>query len=268
MKKFLLALVLVLALCVPSFATSPSGGTTNNYYDQSTTNQGGQGGAGGSAIIQKGAVENNIDNKNTNTNLNTNVNTNRVDVDIKNSNKQDQSQKQGQSQSNTNMTTNTNNNGQTISPSQSINIETPRALLGATSGTAGTELNYFSGGQRDVTGKFPKFITKKVNALSSNDVIYRVFSVTANVKFKNLYQIVINDITAALKDRWPTDRLRYQIVESDAMKSWNTGGNISGAGSALTGPTSGTAGSVGIIPAWGGSKVQNLYTVVIVIVRY
>jgi hypothetical protein len=262
MKKILLALLLVVALCGTSFATPDVTGNSNVITNTATATSsggaGGAGGAGGSAVI-------NDNSRTTFTNLNTNLNTN-TNTNL-NTNVQGQNQNQGQLQGQIQGQKQGQNNDQVIAPSQSINIETPRSLLAAPN-TNGVELNYFSGGKRDVTSVFPKFVTKDVLPISSKDVIYRVFSVTANVKFKNLYNKAIDDMTKAIADKWPKERIRYSIVEFDAMKSWNTGGNMGGAGSALTGPTSGVSGAAGIIPSFGGSKVDPLYTITIIIVKY
>lgn len=135
MRKYLVhlifSLILVFSLTGMAYADSSHDSTGSatatanaNATGGNATAYGGQGGSGGSAYatIQRGAIENyntnfvsnsnKIDNKNTNTNMNWNSQSQKQ--------QQKQSQKQSQGQ----------NNDQNISPSQSVNVITPRDFLG------------------------------------------------------------------------------------------------------------------------------------------
>jgi hypothetical protein len=247
MKKVFLALLLVMALAGTAFATPTTTGNSDVITNTNTATA--TGGAGGSATIQRGAIENS----------NSNLNIVGVDTDIKNSQSQKQGQAQGQIQGQK------QNNDQTIAPSQTMTIM-PN-LPSAPGQGQGTWLSYIHGGQRDVTAGFPQFVTK-IKALSADDVVSQVLYISANNKFKNIYDVAISGTNKVLGMKWPLERIRRQVVEVDAQKSWNTSGNIAGSGSAFTGPTSGAGALTSIIPAVGGAKVQELYTVVFVLVKY
>lgn len=282
-------------------ATGGAGGsvgpiTNTNVAIGGAGGAGGTGGAGGSATIQKGAVQNDntvnvgngignfspsskVDNKIDNTNVNvvdptiknknTNVgiNTNRIDNQNtqsqsnsntfnptnNNSNSQDQSQVQTQGQ----------NNNQRIDPKQTVTFVSPKPLLQAPMGNPG-ELEFGHGAMSDVTSKMPKFALG-ITALSKDDRISDVLSITANEKFKNLYKVVLEHGKRVLEGHRDItiNHIRYQIVEAESQKSWTTGGSLNGSGAGYSGATA-LGGSAGLFPQVGRTKADFLYTIIFV----
>jgi hypothetical protein len=265
MKKIFLVLAMVFILAgvaipceVPAqtatataTATGGSVGAITNINNPAAIGNGGAGGAGGaggSAVIQSGAVKNDIKNTNTNLNVNTNV------FDPKNTNIQGQFQGQKQSV----------NNGQNISPVQETNISTPQNLLGTPSQYV-PQLNFGNGRMKDATGELPRFAIYGITALATEPIM-EVLSCNANIKFKNLYKTVLEDAkTVAGNGSKTLNNVRYQIIRSEAQKSWSTGGNIGGGGSALASSGLGGVSAAGsIIPQFGGTKADDLFTVIFV----
>lgn len=201
------------------------------------------------ATIEKGAVD--IDNKNVNVNKNTNI------QGQKQGQSQKQSQGQGQFQG--------QNNEQSIAPIQEVTFKSPTQLLPPPSQSV-PELNFGNGKMFDATDKLPNFAIFGIKALKA-EAIKEVLSVNANIKFKKLYQAVLEDAAKVVnsKDCGATCDVRYQIIRAEAQKSWNTGGNVGGAGSGLaTSGLGGGSGAASIIPNWGGTKADDLFTVIFV----
>lgn len=253
MKKYLLALFMVLAVAMSAFALgdieikpviSPIISPTFNP-DVNTNIGNGIGNFSPKATIERGAID--IDNKNINVNKNTNIGINR------------QGQFQGQIQG--------QNNDQTIAPVQSINIEAPkRVAVGTAPQDAGqSELSFIAPNERDVTTILPSFGCGTIKKLTVKDCIVGVVWQSDDVKFKNLYKEVLKGVRSdeVMKSIVP---IRYQIWEAASSKSWTTGGNLSGNGIGQTG-TALIGGSAGIFPQMGRSKSSNLYTIIFVQVQ-
>ena len=216
------------------------------------------------ATIEKGAVD--IDNTNKNTNVNVNKPVNIVDTDIKNTNKQ------GQSQSNTNtfnpVNTNTQgqnvNNEQNIAPVQEVNIKSPTQLLNAPSQMV-PELNFGTGRMKDVTFTMPNFAIYGIKKYAG-EMIVDVLNVNANVKFKNYYKAILSgakDLSGA--KGFNSNEVKIQVICAEAQKTWTTGGNLGGAGSIVSATgLGGGSGAGSIIPNWGGTKADDLFTIIFV----
>ena len=197
---------------------------------------------GGSATIQKGAVQN--------SNSNLNVNTNVFDPTSINI----QGQIQGQSQ----------NNKQTIAPVQETIITTPQELLALPSQYV-PSLNFGSGRMKDVTATMPNFAIYGI-AKYAGEPILDVLNVNANVKFKNYFKAILNDAKdIASAKNFKASEVRIIVVCAEAQKTWTTGGNIGGGGSALASGGLGGISAVGsIIPQFGGTKSDDLFTILFV----
>jgi len=205
-------------------------------------------------VIEKGAVKND------------NVNIQGQKQDQKQ--KQQQGQVQGQQQK--------MNNDQVIAPIQDTNIliEAPKQnLLGLPSQSV-PEMNFGNGKMLDATAKLPNFAIYGIKPLK-DEAIMEVISVTANIKFKNLYKKVLDDAKSICANGGNTVKLprpaqsginiRYQIIRAEAQKSWSTGGNLGGGGSGLAANGLGAGSGAGsLIPSWGGTKADDLFTVVFV----
>jgi hypothetical protein len=191
-----------------------------------------------------------------NTNTNTFNPTNTNTQGQKQGQKQQQNQGQGQGQS--------QNNAQTIAPTQSVVIETPQALLSSPSQSV-PELNFGNGRMIDATKGLPNFALWGIKPLST-EPITEVLNVNANVKFKNLYKEVLADAkTIATAKGFNYTYVRYQIIRAEGQKSWSTGGNLGGAGSILsTGGVGGGSVAGSIIPQFGGTKADDLFTIIFV----
>lgn len=281
MKKMWLILVLILALTGVVFAAndadvgnfSPGAiantGNNNTIYGAGggpVTNEGGTGigvgigvgiggtggtgGTGGSVTINKGAVKN----TNTNTNLNSNLNTN----------VQDQKQKQQQGQQQGQIGINVQDQFGYVAPVQEVTFISPQQLLGLPSQSI-PELNFGNGRMIDATSTLPNFAIYGIKKLGS-EMIVAVLSVNANVKFKNLYKAVLEDAKDVANGGKKTlADVRYQVVRAEAQKSWTTGGNLGGGGSGIS--SSGLGGGSGagsLIPQWGGTKADDLFTIIFV----
>jgi len=198
-------------------------------------------------VIEKGAVKND------------NVNIQGQKQDQKQ--KQQQGQAQGQQQK--------MNNDQTIAPVQTtdIVIEAPKQnLLGLPSQSV-PEMNFGNGKMLDATSKLPNFAIYGIKPLK-DEAIMEVISIAANIKFKNLYKKVLDDaksICALPRTVQSGANIRYQIIRAEAQKSWSTGGNIGGGGSGLASNGLGAGSGAGsLIPSWGGTKADDLFTVIFV----
>jgi hypothetical protein len=177
-----------------------------------------------------------------------------------NSNKQSQRQSQEQSQKQSQKQGQAQNNNQSIAPVQETNISTPQSLLGAPS-VITPPLYFGNGRMEDDTKSLPAFALYGIVPLASGESIMEVISVSANVKFKNLYQTVLNDGKAA---SGKGGAIRYQIIRAQGQKTWTLGANVGGAGSALPSVNSGASGMGGIGPQWGGTKADDLFTIIFV----
>jgi len=159
------------------------------------------------------------------------------------------------------------NNDQVIAPTQTtdIKIEAPKQnLLGLPSQSV-PELNFGNGRMKDATSDLPNFAIYGIKPLKS-EAISAVLSVNANVKFKRLYQAILDDAAAVANGGKKTlADVRYQIIQAEAQKSWSTGGNIGGGGSGLTtNGLGGGSGSGSLVPSFGGTKADDLFTVIFV----
>lgn len=187
-------------------------------------------------------------NQNQNTNLNTDVNTN--------------------TNVNTFIPVNTNIQGQAnfqnISPEQTVTFKSPTQLLAPPSQGL-SELNFGNGKMTDAKSTLPKFAIYGIKYLEG-EAVREVLSVNANVKFKNLYASILDDAkNIAAAKGFKSSEVRLQVIRAEAQKTWASGGNLGGAGSgvALSGLAGGSmAGS--IIPQWGGTKADDLFTIIFV----
>lgn len=250
MKKMLLALILVLAMAFPAFA-------------QVNIGTGNQSGLVNTKDIDIGNLNNN---QNTNTNANTNVN-NLTDTQAQSQNQsQSQSQRMRQNQDQTAIS-----ESEAKAKSSSFNagntqtIESPQALMGAPNVFL-PPLYFGNGRMEDVTSVLPPFAIYGIRPLASGEMISGVIVSDANVKFKNLYQSVLDDGKKANdKVSGKTANVRIQIIRAQGQKTWTMGANLAGAGSGLS-PTGlgGGAGAGGIGPQWGGTKADDLFTIIYV----
>jgi hypothetical protein len=145
-----------------------------------------------------------------------------------------------------------------------VTIENPQALLNLPSQSI-PELNFGNGKMTDATDKLPNFAIFGIKKLGAESIM-EVISVNANVKFKKLYQAIIDDAKEVANGGKKTlTNVRYQIIRAEAQKSWNTGGNLGGGGSALSATGgSGGSGAGSLIPSWGGTKADDLFTIIFV----
>jgi hypothetical protein len=127
------------------------------------------------------------------------------------------------------------------------------------------ELNFGNGRMKDATKELPNFAIFGIKALGS-EAIMEVLNVNANVKFKNLYQSIIDDAKSVASAKgFRSEATRYQVIRAEAQKTWTTGGNLGGAGSGLSSTGLGGASGAGsIIPQWGGTKADDLFTIIYV----
>jgi len=206
------------------------------------------------ATIEKGAVVNN----------NAPVNNNSVKTDIKNTVDTDinigggllsktlspeatANQKQQQ------------NNEQVIAPSQSIVIEAPKQALVQIPMAGTPELN-FGAGKMD--WNFATLLPKiGVDVLKSTDVVKVVLDTTANIKAKNLLPTLLKMKKAQMPLCY---NVRLIIIKAEAQKSWNTGGVMSGGSSGLSATGVGSAVGGSLVPSFGGTKADDLYTAILV----
>lgn len=237
MKKILLVLAMVFILCVPAFATGLLDPNTNINTNTNTN------------------VNTNANtNVNANTNLNTNLNTQGQMQGQGQLQGQVQGQKQGQKQ---NM-----NNKQTIAPVQEVN--TPPTLLAPPSQSV--PFLYFGSGRiKDVTGSIPNFAIYGIKKYNG-EAILDVLSVNANVKFKNYFRAILDDARSLAGSKgFKSSEIRIMVFCAEAQKTWTTGGNLGAAGSGLGAAGQGGGSAAGsIIPQWGGTKADDLFTIIYV----
>jgi hypothetical protein len=295
MKKLALVLFMILALTGMAFADSDSHDVTNTQSQgigsgntqngagasmsilspSATGGAGGAGGAGGSVTntqiggtfsptfnVNKDAIKNTNDN--TNLNVNTNVFDPKNTFNPTNTNIQGQKQSQKQQQQQGQFQGQSQNNKQTIAPVQQVLFESPTPLLNTPSQSV-PELNFGNGRMIDATKGLPNFAIFGIKPLGA-EPIREVLSVNANVKFKKLYQAVLDDAKDVANGGKKTlTDVRYQIIRAEGQKSWTTGGNLGGAGSALSASgLSGASGAGSIVPQWGGTKADDLFTIIFV----
>ena len=229
MRKYVFALILVLVMAVPAFAQIVNTAT------------------GLAATIKD-------NNQNQNTNLFTPVN---VFTPV-NANSNIQGQQQGQIQGQE------MNNKQNIAPVQEVNIKSPAPLLNTPSQSV-PELNFGTGRMKDVTYTIPNFAIYGIKKYAG-EFILDVMNVNANVKFKNYYKAVLSDAKdLASAKGFKSAEVRIQVICAEAQKTWTSGGNLGGAGSALSSSgLSGASGGASIIPQFGGTKADDLFTIIFV----
>ena len=244
MKKYLVALILVLAMAGSAFALGDINTNTNTFIPTNVNTP----------------VNTNV---NTNTNLNTFVPTN-LNSNIQG---QQQGQIQGQGQAqfsdvdvrNSNRQRQNQNNNQNIAPVQEVN--TPQNLLSPPSQSV--PFLYFGNGRiKDVTATMPNFAIYGI-ARYAGEPILDVVKTDANVKFKNYFKAVIDDARDLSGEKgFNSSQYRIMVFCAEAQKTWTTGGNLGGAGSGLSSTgLGGGSGAGSIIPQWGGTKADDLYTI-------
>jgi len=145
-----------------------------------------------------------------------------------------------------------------------VSFKSPTQLM-STPFHAVPELNFGAGKMKDVTRDLPNFAIYGIKPLGA-EPIREVVNVNANVKFKNLYQAILDDAKDIAGNGSKTFKdLRYQVVRAEAQKSWTLGGNVVGGTSLLSATgQSGAAGSGGLGPQWGGTKADDLFTIIFV----
>lgn len=239
------------------------------------------------ATIERGAVD--VDNtnvginKNKNVNINkptfnnqdTNVNINKNVIEegaVKNYNTNKQGQKQGQSQGQGQEQGQgqgqAQNNDQVVAPEQTVIIKSPVQLPNIPSSSV-PELNFGNGRMYDTTKTLPKFAIFGIKPLGGDDMIMEVLNVNANVKLKNLYKAILSDAKdVANSGKKTLIDVRYQVIRVEAQKSWHTGGSLGGGGSGVsTTGLSGGAGAGSLVPSFGGTKADDLFTIIFVQVQ-
>ncbi len=282
MRKYGLVLALICALCFvgqSAFANNDNtligsgtqvngnnnqvGGTSNSGSITANGGAGGQGGIGiGTGIGLGGSVGNITVKPEINTNIGNGFGnfspSAKVDLEFRPTNNNFNSQKnvdiQGQ------IGINKQNNEQVIAPNQEVTINTPRALLPIVPGSV-PELNFGNGKMTDETKKLPAFAIGGITPLAGETIV-DVLDVNANVKFKNLYKEILSAGKKIAQSN-PAGTVKYQVIRAEAQKTWNTGGNIGGAGSGLM-TSGGAGGSVNLIPSFGGTKADDLFTIIFV----
>jgi len=238
-RSFVLSILLILILAVPGFAQITNVAT------------------GLAATIKD-------NNQNQNTNLNTDVNTNVNTFVPVNTNIQGQQQGQLQGQFQGQGQLQGQANFQNISPSQNVSFKSPTQLLPMPSQII-PEINFGSGKMVDATASLPNFAIYGIKKLGAES-IREVLNVNANVKFKNLYEAVLSDAKDIANGGKKTlSDVRYQIVRAEAQKTWTVGANL-GAGTSILSSTgaSGGSGAGSLGPAWGGTKADDLFTIIFV----
>ena len=203
-------------------------------------------------------------NQNQNTNLNTDVNTNVNTFVPVNTNIQGQQQGQLQGQMQGQGQLQGQANFQNISPEQTVVFKSPTQLLPMPSQII-PEINFGSGKMVDATASLPNFAIYGIKKLGAES-IREVLNVNANVKFKNLYEAILSDAKDIANGGKKTlSDVRYQIVRAEAQKTWTVGANL-GAGTSILSSTgaSGGSGAGSLGPAWGGTKADDLFTIIFV----
>lgn len=241
MRKYLLALILVLFMTSMAFADSGDnnqGAIQNNPNNSGIQNTGNsntfnQGGTVGNVTATGGSVGNVTGNSGT-------ISATGIAGDV--------NQNPNQSMSN--------------NAKQTVLFKTPTQLLNLPSQGV-PELNFGNGRMIDATKTLPNFAIYGIKALGA-EAIREVLSVNANVKFKKLYQAILDDAKSVANGGKKTlADVRYQVIRAEGQKSWTTGGNLGGGGSALSSSgLSGASGAGSIIPQWGGTKSDDLFTII------
>jgi hypothetical protein len=154
------------------------------------------------------------------------------------------------------------NNGQVIAPKQTVLFESPTPLPNLPSQYV-PELNFGTGRMRDVTEKMPNFAIYGIKKYAG-EVILDVLNVNANVKFKNYYRAVLSDAKdLSYSKGFKSSEVRIQVICAEAQKTWTTGGNLGGAMTGLSGSgLSGGSGAGSIVPQFGGTKADDLFTII------
>lgn len=237
MKKFFGVIVLMLAMAISAPAFALGDIEIDNHPSASAT------GISGGVRIEP-EIDTHIDNRN-------------IQGQIQGQ-KQQQGQIQGQQQGQINV------NDQVIAPEQKVIFKSPTQLLAPPSQGL-SELNFGNGRMKDVTKgpyKFALFGIQEYNGEPIREVLYT----DANVKMKNYFQAVLDaGKKVSSKADFKSKETRIIVIEAEAQKSWTSGGNLGGAGSAV--PTSGLVGGSmagSIIPQWGGTKADDLRNIFIV----
>lgn len=236
------------------FAIQPDSSNLNGHAWSPIldTSGGGQGGQGGSV--------GDITNKNKNINVNkptfNNANIQGQKQGQKQQQQQQQDQVQGQFQGQE------MNNRQEIKPVQEVTFKSPTPLLSPPSQGV-PELNFGTGRMKDVTAIIPNFAIYGIKKYTG-EMIVDILNVNANIKFKNYYKAILNGARDLAETKgFNSDTVKIQVICAEAQKTWTTGGNLGGAGSILS-PTglAGGSGAGSIIPQFGGTKADDLYTII------
>jgi len=302
MKKMFLAMVLAFVMAfgvVPAFAGGDGDVDVNQTQQQGIGNNNTANGAGGtvsvfspsggSATIQPGAIVNSQVGGTFSPTFNpivTNKDIGNVNIgggflsstlspsadanaEANQKQKQQQGQIQGQQQG--------QNNNQVISPEQNNNqnnkqnnkqnntqktdilIEAPKQALLGVPMVGVAELNFGAG---KVDWNFATSLPRiGIPELKPSEVVKEVLESTCNVKFKNY-------LSTALKMKKAQMPLGYNVrlivVKAEAQKSWTTGGALSGGGSGINNAGIGSAAGGSLVPSFGGTKADDLYTIIIV----
>jgi hypothetical protein len=160
------------------------------------------------------------------------------EVNVRNINAQAQGQIQGQAQS--------MNNGQSISPSQSIDIDTPRDAVDAIQINAINIPLYQNGTIGDITSTMANF--KGLKKLSNLDIIVKVLK----VEYGNVFsRIKLQDLESKIvSTKIVGDKIRYSVKFKGSVSGFAVGG---GAGAARSSTDALTTASGSILPGYADS---------------
>lgn len=149
------------------------------------------------------------------------------------------------------------NNGQTISPTQSVVIDTPRPLLGLPSPNANV-IPQLSFGEVKMV---PPFITDARLLPWNGEIIIAVVS-QKTTKVGKVIKTSINLVNEAARKEDLT-KCRIIMLAHPSTKMWSTGGSLS-AGGANTVGTGGMSGAGGILPTFGRMTADTIIDLLVV----
>lgn len=262
MKKLILAVFLMLALCIPAFAQVDIDGPSTSGSLSPIGGVNAQAGATSSATGGNATINDNSRITNSNTNLNTDVNTNINTFNPTNIQGQNQGQSQGQMQGQGQL----QGQGQMNNWSQTYNA--PRDLLSAPAVTP-PEIPIIKGKMWVLTSReipnigIPLYNGEEyVAAKSYNGSIFN------RVRREDLAEdlLIFRDKILG-KVGWAKSKVRIEVIGRDAGESTSTSG--AGAGSGSWNPTnpSGVAGTAGLFPGKTRWKQDDQYTIVFYLIK-